>query len=294
MKTLTVISGKGGTGKTTLVASFASLAKREGVKIVLADCDVDAPDLYILLKPQVKHKELFTEGRVARIDPEKCTGCGECYSHCRFEAILVSDGRYEVDPMECEGCGVCEYVCPSDAVEMRVREGGYWFISDTEYGPMVHARLGIGQGNTGRLVTTVRQAAEEIAAQTGASMVIVDGPPGIGCPVIASVSNTDLVLIVAEPTLSGIHDMERALTLAFHFGVKPLVCINKYDLNLKMTGEIEAFCREAGVEIAGKIPFDQSFVEALAYLKPAVEYVGGNLALKIESIWKRIRREMEV
>ena len=293
MKSLTVISGKGGTGKTTVVTSFAALAKKDGVKIVIADCDVDAPDLHILLQPEIKHREPFTGGRIAVMDQERCTGCGECYEHCRFEAVIRREDRYEIDPMECEGCGVCEYVCPVDAITMQVREGGYWFISETPYGPMVHARLGPGEGNSGRLVTVVRQAAEQIAVETQARYVIIDGSPGMGCPVIASVTNTDLVLVIAEPTLSGVHDMERVLELALHFGVRPLVCVNKYDLNLAVTREIESLCDEARVEMVGKIPFDESFIEAVVNMKPAVEYVDGNLALKIESLWKRVRAELD-
>jgi MinD superfamily P-loop ATPase len=293
MKTMTVISGKGGTGKTTVVTSFAALAKRDGVRIVLADCDVDAADLHILLQPEVKHKEPFTGGRVAVIDQGRCINCGRCYQYCRFDAVMKLDDRYEIDPMECEGCGVCEYVCSANAITMPVREGGYWFISETLYGPMVHARLGPGEGNSGRLVTVVRQAAEQIALEMDASYVIIDGAPGMGCPVIASVTNVDLVLVIVEPTLSGAHDMERVLRLAFHFGLKPLVCINKYDLNLAVTREIESLCAEAKVEVIGKIPFDESFVESLVDLKPAVEYVAENIALKIEALWRRVRMELD-
>ena len=238
MKSITVISGKGGTGKTTLTAGFAAVAEN----IVLADCDVDAADLHILLQPEIKSFRLSSEayrnqhnfggGKLAYIDPEKCTECGKCVEACRFDAI--SDD-FVVSSIDCEGCNVCAYVCPVDAITLKIRESGKWFISDTRFGLMVHAHLAPGQGNSGRLVSLVREQAEKIAVEQNLAYVLIDGPPGIGCPVIASVSVTDLVLIVTEPTLSAMHDMERILTLTEHFRVPAMVCINKYDINLHNT-----------------------------------------------------------
>jgi MinD superfamily P-loop ATPase len=289
MKILTVVSGKGGTGKTTIVTSFASLAKREGTGLVLADCDVDAADLNILLQPVEKHRELFTDALVAEIDQEKCIACGKCLQNCRFDAVENDGDRYDIDYMACEGCGVCDYVCPADAIIMKTREGGYWFISDTPYGPIVHARLAPGEGNSGKLVTVVRQTAEQMALELGLPFVLIDGPPGMGCPVIASVTNTDLVIIVTEPTLSGLHDMERVVGLCMHFGVKPVVCINKYDLNLALTREIESMCAESRIEMVGKIPYDERFTKALVNMQPAVDHIDGNISLMIQTLWKRVK-----
>lgn len=264
MKQITVLSGKGGTGKTTLVASFAALTQ----KIVVTDCDVDAPDLHLLLKPKIMETQEFTGSQLATIDEATCIQCGKCEESCRFEAIK----EWTVDPVLCEGCGVCAYICPVEAIELTERISGYAYISTTKYGPMSHARLNPGAENSGKLVTRVRQNAEQIAEKEGCELILNDGPPGIGCPVIASVGGVDVGLIVVEPTLSGIHDMERALTLLRHFQIPPLICINKYDLNIKNTSRIEEFCRTNGVTVAGKIPFDPLVTRAMVAGKPVVEY----------------------
>jgi len=286
MKSITVISGKGGTGKTTLTAGFAAVAEN----IVLADCDVDAADLHILLQPEIKSEYNFEGGKLAYIDPEKCTECGECVEACRFDAI--SDD-FVVSPIDCEGCNVCAYVCPVDAITLSIREAGKWFISDTRFAPMVHAYLAPGQGNSGRLVSLVREKAENIAVEQNLEYVLIDGPPGIGCPVIASISGTDLVLIVTEPTLSAMHDMERILGLTEHFRVPAIVCINKYDINLKNTREIERFLRENNIELVDKIPFDLDMVRALTEAKTIVEYAPRKrTAIMIENIWRKIIRRV--
>jgi len=282
MKSITVISGKGGTGKTTLTAGFATVAKNT----VLADCDVDAADLHLLLQPEIKSEGHFEGGKLAYIDQEKCTECGKCVEECRFDAI---NDEFIVSPIDCEGCNVCAYVCPVDAVTLNIRESGKWFISDTRFGTMVHARLAAGQGNSGRLVSLVRQQAEKIAVDQNLEYVLIDGPPGMGCPVIASVSGTDLALIVTEPTLSAMHDMERILALTEHFRVPAVVCINKYDVNLNNTREIERFLRENNIELVDKIPFDLAMVEALTEAKTIVEYAPRRrIALMIENIWRKI------
>ena len=224
MKQIVVISGKGGTGKTVLTASFASLAGNK----VMVDCDVDAADLHLLLKPEIKERYEFRSGVTARIDKDICQECGECLSVCRFEAISED---YIVDPVSCEGCSVCSHVCPAGAVIMEENIAGEWYISETKYGPLVHAKLGIAEENSGKLVAKVREVAKEIAERDKRDFVIIDGPPGIGCPVIAALTGVDLAVIVTEPTLSGIHDMERVVQVAKHFGVPTKVCINKYDIN---------------------------------------------------------------
>jgi len=287
MKILTVISGKGGTGKTTISGSFGVLAKNK----VMADCDVDAADLHLLLHPQIKHEEIFQGGKIAEIDQDKCIQCGKCMEFCRFDAVEFneSENQYLIDEIDCEGCNVCVYICPQDAISLEAKAGGKWFISDTKYGPMVHARLGIAQGNSGRLVTIVRQNAERIAVKENMDYVIIDGSAGTGCPVVASVVDADLVLAVAEPTLSGMHALERIIDLAFHFGIQPIVCINKYNLNLINTNKIETYCQENGVEVVGKIPFDITITKALANSQTVVEYSQNGVSNLIIDLWRKTR-----
>ena len=279
VKEITVLSGKGGTGKTSVTASFAVLAE----SAVVTDCDVDAPDLHMLLQPEVMEKQEFTASRVAVIDEEKCVQCGKCEESCQFDAIA----DYTVDSVLCEGCGVCSYICPVAAIELEKRVSGYAFISKTKYGPMSHALLNPGEENSGKLVSLVRKNAKNIAEKEGFELIINDGPPGIGCPVIASVGGIDIGLIVVEPTLSGIHDMERAFSLLGHFKIPALVCVNKYDLNLENTEKIVEFCKSNGVEIVGKIPFDLVVTEAMVAGKPIVEYAPeSRVAQTIKEVWR--------
>jgi len=280
MKEVVVLSGKGGTGKTSIVGSFAALARRK----VLADCDVDAADLHLLLSPSVKEKHEFWSGQVAIIDEEKCTQCGLCQDVCHVAAIT----DFKIDPVSCEGCGFCFHICPAEAIIMKESLSGHWFISDTKYGPLVHARLGIAQENSGKLVALVRQQAKQIAEKQGFDYIISDGPPGIGCPVISSLSGASLALLVTEPTLSGIHDLERVLGVCRHFGVPALVCINKYDLNEDNTQQIESYCQSQGVEVVSRIPFDNIAIEALVQGVPIVVYSQGKLTHEIESLWQYI------
>jgi MinD superfamily P-loop ATPase len=282
MREVVVLSGKGGTGKTSIVGSLAALAKSK----VLADCDVDAADLHLLLKPTVKQENEFWSGQLAFIDEEKCTQCGLCQELCRFDAIK----DYMVNPVACEGCGFCSHVCPEEAITMRENMSGHWFISDTKYGPLVHARLGIAQENSGKLVAQVRQQARRIAQERGLEYTISDGPPGIGCPVISSLSGASLALMVAEPTLSGIHDLERVLGVSGHFGVPATVAINKYDLNEDNTRRIEDYCQSQEIEVAAKIPFDNAVTEAIVRGVPVVEYADGRVSREIVGLWGVISR----
>jgi MinD superfamily P-loop ATPase len=285
VKEITVLSGKGGTGKTSVTASLAVLTKNA----VLTDCDVDAPDLHLLLKPEVLEKQEFKASRVAVIDTETCVQCEKCKGHCRFGAIE----KFVVDPVLCEGCGVCVYVCPVAAVELEKRVSGYAFISKTEYGPMSHALLNPGEENSGKLVSLVRKNAKQVAEKENCELIINDGPPGIGCPVIASVGGVDVGLIVVEPTLSGIHDMERALGLLSHFKIRALVCVNKYDLNEENTFKIVEFCGSSGVEVVGKIPFDPVVTEAMVAGKPVVEFAPESRVSKaIVELWKQTLKRL--
>jgi len=286
MKEVIILSGKGGTGKTCIAGSLAALAQSK----VLADCDVDAADLYLLVSPSVKEEHQFWSGQIAIIDEGKCTQCGLCQDVCRFEAIQ----DLKVDPISCEGCGFCFQVCPAEAITMKETMAGHWFISDTKYGPLVHARLGIAQENSGKLVALVRQQARQITQKQGLDYIISDGSPGIGCPVISSLSGANLALLVTEPTLSGIHDLERVLGVCRHFGIPALVCINKYDLNEENSRQIESYCLSQGVEVAAKIPFDNVVTEALVQGLPVVEYSQGRVTQEIESLWQAVSQTLDM
>jgi len=285
MKEIVVLSGKGGTGKTSIVASFAAIAQGK----VLADCDVDAADLHLLLKPAVREEKEFWSGQVAFIDRDKCTECGLCQELCRFDAIR----DFQVDPVSCEGCGFCYQVCPVDAITMKDSMSGHSFISKTKYGYLCHARLGIAQENSGKLVALVRQNAKLIAERENLDYVITDGPPGIGCPVISSLSGASLVLLVTEPTLSGIHDLERVIGVCRHFRVPVLVCVNKYDLNEGNTRRIESYCGKAGIEVAAKISFDNVMTEAIVQGVPVVEYSDGKVTQQIKKLWQIVGVRLE-
>jgi MinD superfamily P-loop ATPase len=282
MKEITVISGKGGTGKTTILASLAALVKRA----VLVDADVDAADLHLLLKPRVRRREPFVASQVARIDPEKCDRCGKCVEVCRFEAIE----DFRVDPIACEGCGVCFHVCPQGAILMEDVQSGEWFISQTRYGPMVHAKLGVAQENSGKLVTLVRKEAQRIAREENYPLILIDGPPGIGCPVIAALGGVNAVLVVTEPSVSGIHDLERVLGVSRHFQVPAWVCVNKWDINPENTAKIREYCQQQGCPVIGEIPFDPVVTKAMVMESAVVEYSGGVVAQEIKKMWTKFER----
>ena len=282
MKQIVVISGKGGTGKTVLTASLASLSRNK----VMVDCDVDAADLHLLLKPEIKERHEFRSGVTAKIDKDMCQECGECLSVCRFEAI---NEDYTVDPVSCEGCAICSHVCPAGAIMMEENVSGEWYLSETKYGPLVHAKLGIAEENSGKLVAKVRQIAKDIAEKEKMDYIIIDGPPGIGCPVIAAITGVDLALIVTEPTLSGMHDMERVAQVSKHFGVSTKVVINKYDLNEKNTETIRQICEQADIEVLALLPFSRQVSESIVQGIPLVEFSRNGIAGDIALLWERIK-----
>jgi len=287
MKEIIVISGKGGTGKTSLISAFASLAENK----VLCDADVDAADLHLIMNPNVIQRSDFQSGNTAVINKDPCTECGLCREMCRFNAISA---EYDVNPIDCEGCGVCVYFCPESAIDFPENTCGEWFVSDTRFGPMVHARLGIAEENSGKLVTLVRQEARKLAEGKNLDLILTDGPPGVGCPVIASIGGASAVLIVTEPTVSGKHDMERVAQLAAHFKIPALVCVNKFDLNLELTREIENYAEEKEIACLGRIPFDPIFTKAMIQAQTVFEYDGqSNVGDAIRGTWQRLAEKLE-
>lgn len=282
---LVIISGKGGTGKTSIAASFAVLAGFP----VIADCDVDAADMHLILAPSVRERHEFRCGNEAVIRPDDCTGCGRCRDLCRFDAIaeVKGGGSYVVDPVACEGCGVCVRFCPERAIDFPESLCGEWMVSETRSGPMVHARLGIAAENSGKLVSTVRREARRLAEENGHRLVLVDGPPGIGCPVIASMTGASQALVVTEPTVSGEHDLERVLKLARHFDIPAAVCVNKWDLNPEMTERIEALAVRSGARIAGRVRYDRAVTLAQIQEKAVVE-IDAPSAGDIRLVWESL------
>jgi MinD superfamily P-loop ATPase len=283
MKELVIISGKGGTGKTSVTASLAVLADRP----VICDCDVDAADLHLVLEPTIRERHEFESGHEAVIRQNDCTGCGLCKDLCRFGAISNTVDMFSIDSVSCEGCGVCVWFCPEGAMDFPQRRCGQWFVSDTRCGPMVHARLGVAAENSGKLVSTVRTEARHLADEENRKIVIVDGPPGIGCPVIASVTGASQVLIVTEPTVSGEHDLERVLALARHFRIPTAICVNKWDINEEMTRQIETKARNAGASVAGRIRYDSSVTRAQIQKKAVVELDTPG-ADDMKQLWKNL------
>jgi len=289
LKELVILSGKGGTGKTTLTAAFAALAP----SLVLADCDVDAADLHLIMSPTVLQTDDFIEGKEAIVERSLCTGCGLCSEVCRFDAFIEeSDGTYSIDPVRCEGCGVCVRVCPETAIKFEDRYCGKWMISDTRFGTMVHARLEAAGENSGLLVTLVRKEARRIALEQEKDLLLVDGPPGIGCPVISSVTGADAVVLITEPSVSGLHDLERVATLAKNFGIPVFVCVNKADIDLKMTEAIKQRAIDSKNHFVGTIPYDEAMVQAQMHALSAIEFITGETRDRIEQIWEQIWKVM--
>ena len=285
IKELVVLSGKGGTGKTSFSASFAALADH----MVLADCDVDAADLHLVTNPQIVQSHEFFAGKEAIVDRFRCDGCGLCAEACRFEAFeALDDGTYTIRPIHCEGCGVCVRLCPEQAIRFEDRNCGRWMISDTRFGPMVHARLHAAGENSGKLVTLVRKEARRLAVEQQRDLILVDGPPGIGCPVISSVTGATAVLLVTEPSVSGVHDLKRVVSLANSFDVKVFVCVNKADIDMRMTESIRRQVIEQGNHFVGTVPYDEQMVQAQLHALSAIEYIKGETRDRIENIWENI------
>lgn len=285
MREIVVISGKGGTGKTSITAAFAHLAENK----VICDLDVDAPDLHLLLDPHVLRREDFHSGHEAVIEPQRCTGCGTCQDMCRFGAVLEDDGRYRIDPLRCEGCKVCVAFCPEGAIDFPPRHCGTRYVSDTRFGPMVHAQLFPGQENSGRLVSELKKEARKLAGEMGRDLIMCDGSPGIGCPVISSLSQANLAVVVTEPTPSGLHDLERVAALCEHFRIRVAVIVNKHDLNPDHTAAIEELCRARGYTLAGRLPHDTVVTEAMVARKAVTELEDEDFGRRVRDAWTVIQ-----
>ncbi len=288
MKEVLVLSGKGGTGKTSIIGSFAHLA---GSKIMV-DCDVDASDLHLLLSPTTVEEHEFRSGVKARVETEKCTACGMCEEVCQFDAVSMADTA-EIHQLSCEGCGVCAHFCPEQAIVLEENHCGTWYISDTEFGPLVHSQLFAGEENSGKLVSHIKNQARQLAEKTNTELILIDGSPGVGCPVIASLSNVDLVLVVTEPTQSGKHDLLRILDLAEHFKVSAMICINKWDLHPELSDEIELLARERDIEVLGKIPFDPMVIDCQIQGVPVTSSETSIASYSIRNLWKILRQKID-
>ncbi len=287
MKEITILSGKGGAGKTSVAAAIASVAKNA----VFCDNDVDAADLHLIFNPEIKERYDFDSGTLAVIDPDVCTNCGICVEHCHFDAIHPNAiEQLEVNPFQCEGCRLCERVCPEGAIESVYNNNNHWFVSNTRFGTLVHAKMGPGEENSGKLVTEIRKKAKEIANQINADFIINDGPPGIGCSAIASITGTDAVLMVIEPTLSGLHDAKRLVELINTFNIPVFAVINKFDLNREITEKVKNYLDENSISLIGKIPFANEMVESVVNEKTIIEYAPDNkISKEFYSIWEKIK-----
>jgi MinD superfamily P-loop ATPase len=288
---LVILSGKGGTGKTNLSAAFSHLYHQinPDQKAILVDADVDAANLALVLEAEELSRELFIGGAVAKIDPLSCNGCGRCQEVCRFEAVSSADGQYRIDPIFCEGCAACLYQCPEDAILLEKQQAGEWYISETPYGKFFHAHLYPAQENSGKLVALIKTQAQEELERSGAELMMVDGPPGIGCPVISAVSGADVVLVVTEPTLASLHDLGRVLETTAHFKVQVEVCINKTDLYPEGAQQIRNFCREKDIDVLGEIPFDLSVPRAMTQGQPVTKFDPQSpSSLAIKGIWEKL------
>lgn len=288
MRQITIVSGKGGTGKTSITAAFASIAQNK----ILVDCDVDAADLFLITQPTILKSHVYSGGKVAVIDEEICTNCGICMDLCRFDAISLVNDQTTISEYSCEGCRLCEVACPVEAIKMIENLESRWFESETRVGPMVHAKLGIGEDNSGKLVTQIRDIATKTAKEQAIETVLIDGPPGIGCPVISTLTGVDVALMVTEPTLSGMHDLHRLIKLAKSFKLKSYVMINKFDLNSDISDEIDALCEKEDIEVLAKVPFNRDFVDAMVNQQSVIEYAPqSNLSQTLKEVWHRLETD---
>lgn len=291
MKEIVVISGKGGTGKTSITASFSILGAKD---LIAADCDVDAADMHILLKPDLGKSQDFYSGEAASIDQTKCIACDKCAQVCRFNAIDVKDKKYSVNVLNCEGCGYCARVCPVGAITNISQKVGVWYISNTRAGfTMVHAKLGIGADNSGKLVAHVKNQAKALARQQDKKYVLVDGSPGIGCPVVSSLSGADYVVLVTEPTVSGIHDLKRVYELVKNFKIPAGCIVNKADINAEVTAQIIAYLKEENIDLLARLPYEENFTKAMVAGQTIVEYDNGALKIMLTETWQRVCRILD-
>lgn len=291
MKEVTILSGKGGTGKTSITSALASFA----TNAIFADNDVDAADLHLIFQPQIKENHQFLSSWQCVIDTEKCTNCGMCKKHCQFDAIhYQNEGGLQINSFACEGCRLCERICPVQAISSDKNSDNYWYVSDTRFGTLVHAKMGAGEENSGKLVSQVRKRAKELAKDQNADFVINDGPPGIGCAAIASITGTDAVVLVTEPSKSGFHDAIRLIDLVKTFQVPMYAFINKYDINEQISTQMEHFFKKEGIQLMGKIPFDEEMVHAVVNGKTIVEYNNNSpIAEQVEKLWIELSEKEE-
>ena len=288
MKELLVLSGKGGTGKTSLIGSFAHLARSK----VMLDCDVDASDLHLLLSPETVEEHEFRSGVKARVETDKCSSCGMCEEICQFDSVRMEETAV-ISRLSCEGCGVCAHFCPEDAIRLDDNHCGTWYVSDTNFGPFVHSQLFAGEENSGKLVSHIKAEARKLAEKKDIDLILIDGSPGVGCPVIASLSNVDMVLVVTEPSQSGKHDLERVLELTEHFKIVTKICINKWDLHPELAAEIETLAEKRNVEVLGKIPFDPQVIECQIQGIPVTASETSLAAYSIKDVWQKLKKGLD-
>lgn len=290
MKEVVVISGKGGTGKTSITSSFAVL---EGKKAVIGDCDVDADDMHLLLSPDYAEKEDFYSGLLAKIDADKCVRCGKCKKVCKFNGIRFNNGDYEIDELNCEGCGYCEKICPNGAISMKDAMVGNVFISTIKTGAsMVHARLSPGADNSGKLVAKVKKEASIIANKNNLDLILIDGSPGVGCPVVSSLTGANYVILVTEPSISGVHDIKRVYQLVKQFKIKAGLIINKSDINKTYRNELKSFAQQEDIKIIAELPYNEEFTRAMTMGLTVVEYDNLEITKYLQNAWQMAKTDI--